>query len=376
MNHTPRRKLWCLPLILAACLALLPAALAHAQPAAAQAAPAPQATPAPLKVGIYVSPPFVMESNNGYSGMAIDIWQDSAAKLGLTYQYVEFQSPLALLTAVSSGQVDIAVADLSITQDRMQRMDFTQPWYNSGLRVMIDQERQNRFTQVLSRVYEAGHLRVFMWLGIVIVAAVIALTLIDRRFDKDFPEKWHEGIIESLYHVLSVVTSGKSSHKLLFGVWGRLIAAFWLICGVTVVAYVTSTITTAMTVVSLNDEIHSAADLQGHTVGVVEGTVGESWCLDAGVSTQTFVNLPAAVHALLRHQIAAIVGDTPSLEYYDNSHPELPITEVGAIFEPSTYGFATPLGSKLARQISVQIVEDMEDGSLTKLHTKYFGFEP
>jgi ABC-type amino acid transport substrate-binding protein len=355
MNHTPHRKTWCL--LLLAALFTLALAPARAQTAAPQATPAATAPPAagavPLKVAVYVVPPFVIKTDTGYGGMAIDIWQDTASKLGLSYQYVEMPTFSDLLQAVSSGQVDIAVADISITQERMQRMDFTQPWYNSGLRVMINQDRENHFGQVLQHVYQSGHLRIFMWLGIVIIAAVFALTLIDRHFDEDFPEKWHEGIIESLYHVLSVVTSGKSSHKLLFGVWGRLIAAFWLICGVTVVAYVTSTITASMTVLSLNDEIHSAADLQGHTVGVVEGTVGESWCLDAGVSTQTFINLPAAVHALLRHQIAAIVGDTPALEYYDNSHPELPITEVGAIFAPSTYGFATPMGSKLARQVSV-----------------------
>lgn len=81
------------------------------------------------------------------------------------------------------------------------------------------------------------------------------------------------------------------------------------------------------------------------------------------------------MHALLRRQIAAIVGDSSVLEYYDNSHPELPITEVGAIFQPATEGFAMP-GSRLGRAISVQIVADMEDGSLTKMTARYFGVEP
>jgi hypothetical protein len=40
---------------------------------------------APLKIGIYVSSPFVMQTATGYTGMAIDLWQDTAAKLG---QYV------------------------------------------------------------------------------------------------------------------------------------------------------------------------------------------------------------------------------------------------------------------------------------------------
>jgi ABC-type amino acid transport substrate-binding protein len=54
----------------------------------------------------------------------------------------------------------------------------------------------------------------------------------------------------------------------------------------------------------------------------------------------------------------------------------LPITEVGEIFQPSNYGFATPLGSKLTREVSVQIVAAMEDGTLAKLHANYFGVEP
>lgn len=91
--------------------------------------------------------------------------------------------------------------------------------------------------------------------------------------------------------MLSVVTSGKSSHRLLFGVFGRLVASFWLLCGFAVVAYITSSITVVMTVASLNDQIHSAADLHGNPVGAVEGTVGEAWCMDAGLQTQTFPNL-------------------------------------------------------------------------------------
>jgi polar amino acid transport system substrate-binding protein len=369
MRRPSNQKKYRLLAILAACLALTIIVPCFAQPAAPVSA-------APLKVGIYVNPPFIMKSGSGYGGMAIDIWQDSASKLGLNYQYVEMPTFPDLLQAVASGQVDIAVADLSITQERMQRMDFTQPWFNSGLRVMIDQDRQDRFGAVVTGLYRSGHLHIFMWLGIVIIAAVIALTVIDRRFDQDFPKKWPDGLVESLYHVLSVVTSGKSSHKLLFGVYGRLVASFWLICGIAVVAYITSSITAVMTVASLNDQIHSSADLHGNPVGAIDGTVGEAWCLDAGLPTQSFANLPAAVHALLRRQIVAIVGDAPSLEYYDNSHPELPITEVGAIFEPQTYGFATPLGSTLNRPVSVQIVADMEDGTLSKMHARYFGIEP
>jgi polar amino acid transport system substrate-binding protein len=144
--------------------------------------------------------------------------------------------------------VDIAIGDLTITQDRMQLMDFTQPYFDSGLRLMINQDRQSRFGTIMKKLYDGGHLHVFMWLGIIILAA------------------------------------------------------FWLLCGVTVVAYVTSSITAVMTVASLNDQIHSSADLNGNSgpVGVVEGSAAEAWSLNSGLPAQTFTDLPAAVHALLR----------------------------------------------------------------------------
>ena len=46
------------------------------------------------------------------------------------------------------------------------------------------------------------------------------------------------------------------------------------------------------------------------------------------------------------------------------------------MFRPSKYGFAAPLGSALVRPISVEIVEDEENGFLDRLKAKYFGVEP
>ena len=34
---------------------------------------------APLKVGVWVSPPFVMQTADGYTGMAIELWEELAA---------------------------------------------------------------------------------------------------------------------------------------------------------------------------------------------------------------------------------------------------------------------------------------------------------
>jgi polar amino acid transport system substrate-binding protein len=345
--------------------------------ACAQTAPAPLSTSAPIKVGVIVAPPFVTHVPGGYGGMAIDLWQDIAEKLGISYQYEELPTLKALLAAVADGHVDLAVTDITITRDRLQRMDFTQPWFDTGLRIMIDQNRHVGFWGIVKRLWVSGHVAVYLWMLALILAATVILTAIDRRFDEEFPREWKKGLADSFYHVMSIATSGKSpTHKQMFGVFGRVMAGVWMVCGIGVIAYVTSSVTSVMTAATIANQINSTADLPGKTVGVVEGGVAESYGLDAALSVQNYPTLTMAVRGLLKNQVAAVIDDAPILEFYDNNHPELPLTEVGAIFRPSKYGFAAPRGSALVRPISVAIVEEEEDGFLERLHGKYFGVEP
>ena len=65
--------------LLLACLALTTAAGLSGQ-ARAQEAQQPQRT---VRVGVYASPPFVMEAGGAYSGMAIELWETIAQPIGL-----------------------------------------------------------------------------------------------------------------------------------------------------------------------------------------------------------------------------------------------------------------------------------------------------
>jgi polar amino acid transport system substrate-binding protein len=322
-------------------------------------------------------PPFVTVGPNGYTGMSIDLWQDVADKLGLSYRYQLMPDFKSLLASIAAGKTDVIISDVTITKDRLRRMDFTQPWLDSGLRVMIDQSRHQGMWALLRELWVSGHVRVYLWIAGLILLATAVLTLLDRHFDEEFPREWGRGLAESLYHVMSIATSGKaSSHKQMFGSFGRVFAAIWMVCGLGVVAYVTSSITSVMTASTIANQINSVADLTNKTVGVVSGTVAESYCLDAGIAIRAYPNLTQAVQGMLHHQAQAIIGDASVLEYYDNSHPKLPITEVGAIFRPSKYGFATPTGSPLTQPLSVQIVADQESGFIEHLKARYFGVEP
>lgn len=367
-----RLSLLLLPLL----LLVAAATAAPAQQPAPEAPPATAQSPAapvsaPLKVGVFVDPPFVIARDGTYVGMAADLWQHIANGGGLDYRYVPFPSIETLLEATTAGQIDIAVGGLTITEGRLQRMDFSQPWYSAGLRVMIEEQRGSGIGELIAGLAAGGHLRIYLWIIGVVLVATVLLTLIDRWFDPEFPRRWHEGMAESFYHVMSVATSGKASHKQLFGVVGKVLAAVWMVCGVTLVAYITSSITSVMTTNAITSQIGGFADLSGRTVGVLRGSVGEGYCREMGISVVPYDDLDAAVQGLLAREVRAVVHDAPALEYYDRTHPTLPITEVGASIHHQMMGFPMPQGSALVRPVSRGIVAATDAGLVEQLRAHY-----
>lgn len=78
-----------------------------------------------MTVGVLVSPPFVMKSEQAYSGLAIDLWEDLAADKQWAYEYKEYSTFRDLLSATESGELDVAMTNLTITQQRALKVDFT-----------------------------------------------------------------------------------------------------------------------------------------------------------------------------------------------------------------------------------------------------------
>ncbi|WP_258570785.1 transporter substrate-binding domain-containing protein [Flavimaribacter sediminis] len=342
------------------------------QPAIASAQ-TPQGVSQPVTVGVWINPPFVMKKDDAYTGMAIRLWEMLAEELNLEYEYKEYPTVRSLVDATAEGDSDIAVTNLTITRNRAQRVDFTQPWYDAGLRVMIDGDRRSGFRDIIAGLADAGFLRAYAWLVGIIIFATILLTIFDRRFNPDFPKRWRDGVAESFYTVMSVATSGRPpSRKNLFGWLGRMWQGVWLICGIAVIAYVTSTVTSVMTTLSLTNQISGLADLPGKTVGVFEGSVAEEFIDATGIDYVSYNGIDSAAEALLADDIAAIVGDAPTLEYYTELNAEEPYQVVGKIFNPDKYGFALPQNSPLTKSLTLSLLTLKEKGAVEDLRSDYF----
>lgn len=330
-----------------------------------------------LRVGVYVHPPFVMREGEMFTGMAIELWEQLAQSLSLQSEYVELDNTGALVAATANGEIDVAVTNLTVTRERAERMDFTHPWFDAGQRIMVNDDRGGGFWDVLRGLRDSGHLRGYAWIAFVIAVATLLVTLFDRRFNKEFPRRWRDGIAEGFHTVMSVATSGKSpQRKNYFGWIGRIWQGLWLVCGIAVLAYLTSSVTSVMTTLSLTNQINSVADLPGRVVGVQPGSVSERYAQQAGLNTRRFAHIEEAVQALVDGRIDAIVGDAPVLEYFAHTNPDQPVTVVGPIFAPDKYAFGLVHGSDLTRPLTIELIGAHEDGTIEEIRSQFFGNDP
>lgn len=328
----------------------------------------------PLRVGIRLDEPFAMKTpDGGYKGYAIDLWERIAAENGWKYRFIEFRSTEEILEAISQGRADVGAANITVTRSRLNDADFSLPFLDAGLQIMVDDTRKTGGSHFWKIVSDPDHLEVVGIGSLIIVVLAGIVTVFERRLDPEFPKGWIEGWVESFYHVMSIIFTGKTNHKGIPGPLGRFFAALWVATGVAVVALITSSITSSMTVNKLHGQINGPEDLPGKVVGTIRGTLGQTYCETHQLNAQLFGNLPEAVHALVGREINCIVYDAPVLQYYDNAHPELPVSEVGPIINKAPYGFAFAPGSPLRIPFNRTLFALEEKGFVNTLHAQYFG---
>ncbi|MDF2623041.1 MAG: glutamine transporter substrate-binding protein GlnH [Kosakonia cowanii] len=80
--------------------------------------------------------PFEFKKGNEYVGFDIDLWAAVAKELKLDYELkpMDFSG---IIPALQTKNVDVALAGITITEERKKAIDFSDGYYKSGLLVMV-----------------------------------------------------------------------------------------------------------------------------------------------------------------------------------------------------------------------------------------------
>ena len=231
-----------------------------------------------LIVAIKQSPPFAIKNEeNAWSGIAVDLWDDIAKKLGLKYEFKEMTLEM-ILNNLADGSVDAAVGAFTVTAERARVFDFTHPFYISGLGIAVQYTQRKEWFNTIASFFSYKFLSVIAVLMLVLLLAGVIVWFFENKSNPDqFGGGWLRGIGSSFWWSAVTMTTVGYGDKAPKTFWGRFFAIIWMFTAVIVISGFTAAITTAFTVSQLESKIKGLNDLPNVRVATSPKSTSETY---------------------------------------------------------------------------------------------------
>jgi polar amino acid transport system substrate-binding protein len=330
----------------------------------------------PLIVGTKEAPPFAMKGPDGkWTGISIDLWQDLAAQLKLRYEFREMDLD-HLLSGVTNGTLDASVAAVTVTSDRERVMDFTHPFYITGLGIAVSAPAYRPWMAVLRRVLSRQFLAVITLLALLLTGVGLLMWLFERRQNSEqFGGKAHEGIGSGFWWSAVTMTTVGYGDKAPRTLVGRLLGVVWMFAGIIIVSSFTAAITSALTISQMGSSLHGPAGLPDVRVAAVASSTAEQYLQGRHISFQSYPDALGALQALAAGKADAVVYDAPILQYLARQNFPGAISVLPHTFVRQDYAIAVAQGSPLRETLDRVLEREIRSPRWQEVIDRYLGRE-
>jgi polar amino acid transport system substrate-binding protein len=294
-------------------------------------------------VGTHEIPPFVIKNADGtWSGISIDLWRRIAEDRGYETEIRD----LSVAELVAGPENVDVVASLTIDSEREATFDLTHAFYSTGLAIAVVPHESSIVDVLSQRVLTKEFLLAVGAVALLLLAAAFVMWRIEHRHnDEEFGGK--TGIIAGLmWSVETVIGYNDPQHKTRTG---RAFGILWAIFGVVLVSALTAELTSALTLEELGGDVRSIDDLPRVTVGTVQRSPASRFLSRRGIRAREFPDVRAALRALERGDVGAVVYEAPVLAYAAADRPSVRV--LPGTFDNHGYGFGLRPGSPLREDI-------------------------
>lgn len=335
--------------------------LCHVAPAAAQTDPENTRV---LRVATKEAAPFVMKDGETWSGISIELWRYIARELEVEYEFVETDLE-GLISTLESGEADLSIAAITVTAEREARIDFTHPFYTSGLAIAVESETAGGWLATLRGLFSLDFLLAIAALLVVLMSVGALVWAFERRRNTEqFGGPPHQGLGAGFWFSAVTMTTVGYGDKAPMTFGGRLITLIWMFASVITISGFTAAIASTLTAEHFQREINGPNDLPGKVVGTVPESTSEAYLRSRSVPPRDFETADDALDALAAGRIDAAIYDAPMLRYLVNEHHAGDVTVLPHTFERQDYAAAVPVETDLREPINRAIVEFMTVGGV------------
>ncbi|XP_076667715.1 kainate-type ionotropic glutamate receptor subunit 1D isoform X9 [Andrena cerasifolii] len=349
-----------------------------------------------------------LTGNAQFEGYSVDLIYEISRILGFNYtfrlvpdgRYGSFNRQTkewdGMMKELLDQKADLAIADLTITYDREQAVDFTMPFMNLGISILYRKpikQPPNLFSFLSPLSLDVWIYMATAYLGVSVLLFILA------RFT---PYEWYNphpcnknpDHLENRFKLLNCMwfTIGSLMRQgcdiLPKAVSTRIVAGMWWFFTLIMISSYTANLAAFLTVERMDSPIESAEDLAKQTkikYGALKGGSTAAFFRDSNFSTYqrmwsfmdsakptvfTTSNVEGVERVIKGKGSYAFLMESTSIEYVIERNCDL--TQVGGLLDSKGYGIAMPPNSPYRTAISGAILKLQEEGKLHLLKTRWW----
>ncbi|KAI3716198.1 hypothetical protein L6452_23366 [Arctium lappa] len=323
------------------------------------------------------------KSPQGVRGYCIDVFEAAVNLLPypVPRKYVLFgdgqrnPSYNDLVNAVAEHKFDAAVGDVTIITNRTRIVDFTQPYMESGLVIVVAVKELKPKPWAFLKPFT-----VEMWVvtGGFFLFVGSVVWILEHRLNHEFRGPPSQQVITIFWFSFSTMFFSHRENTV--STLGRFVLIIWLFVVLIINSSYTASLTSILTVQQLTSHIEGIDSLisSNDPIGVQDGTFAYNYLVrELNIAESRIKPLRGEeeyVNALRLGPkgggVAAIVDELPYVELFMR-YTKCEFKIVGQEFTKSGWGFAFQRDSPLALDLSTAILQLSENGDLQRIHDKW-----
>ena len=325
-------------------------------------------------IGTHEAPPFVVQSPGGeFSGITIELWKTIADRLGLEYRIREMEVG-QLLQGLQDGTIDVAAGAITVTAKRVQKIDFSHPFYTSGLSIALIQNDSDKLESAIKAIFSIRFLQASAALIALLLVIGLLIWLLERKANpQQFGGKPHRGLGGGFWWAAVTMTTVGFGDKAPVTFWGRFLAIIWMFASVITISGFTAAIASVFTMQEIEGHIKGPQDLYDISTGTVKDTTSSQYAAQHNLRDISYQNVTDALNGLANREVGAVIYDAPILNYLVHSEPTSPLMVLPNTFMRQDYAFGLPKKSPLREKINIVLLEHISTEQWKATLSHYLG---
>jgi len=325
-----------------------------------------------LRIGTREAPPFAMKTaDGGWEGISISVLEALSERLGFDFTLVE--ADLAeMVNGVAAGRLDASIAAMTITVERERIVDFSHPFYQTGLGVAVAPVQHPGYRAVIDVLTSRQFLTTIgLLVGLLLAVGALVWAVERRKNPRQFENDAPHGLFSGFWWAAVTMSTVGYGDKTPITAIGRLLAMAWMLVALILTAVFTAQLTTGLTSSTLQSPINNTGDLRRVRTGYVEDSASLAPLRAVGVRPIGFPDVLSGLQAVADRQIEAFVHDAAILQW-----------EVGRVngaqmsslqFAPQSYGIVLPPDTPFRETVNRALLDVVTSDDWQVIRRRFLG---